>query len=399
MFQGSTPIAKDKGFFHLLAWNAATGADAWRADYPWPGYGHGAQTSYPIVIGDKLFYSPHVLSVDTGKRLPIEWHEGACGITSASRHALFYRFFSIAFWDIARGTETRWPTVRPDCWLSVLPAEGLLLAPEGGGGCVCSAWLETSAALAPRTDFAVFRSKQERFLGSLAVELVPPVGDGTLHYTTDGSDPTANSPRYERPIRIEQTTTVRARVFGGRDARHGGPEVARRFERLAPATLPRQGRVKFQPVTVGAAPQGDLLDVGEPLALQSGGCVYGWSQDAFESMWALAPAKRTDPLRHGGVWLNSQNSWEMALPNGQYEVTLCLGHPESETKRRDAGAVLVADGRFELDRDLAKGEMVEVTRRVTIGDGRLQLRKDPADKTSTGVAWLRFRRVDAGADR
>ena len=285
--------------------------------------------------------------------------------------------------------------MRPDCWLSVIPAEGLLLAPEGGGGCVCGGWLETSAALAPRTDFAVFRTKRQQFLAAMEVELDPPVGGGVVYFTTDGSAPTERSPRYQQPIRIAETTTIRSRVFGGGDSRRGGPEVSQRFERLTPVKFPTEGRTEFQPIAVGGGAPDDLIDVGESLRPQANGYVYGWLEDGFDNLWAVDPVKRTDPVRESLVWLGPRNSWEIALQDGDYDVTLLVGNPDAETRQKEAGVILVADGRFELDHDLAKGAMAELTHRVHVTDGKLRLRKDAGDRTSVGVAWLRFRHIQA----
>ena len=39
---------------------------------------------------------------------------------------------------------------RPSCWLSNLPARGLLLKPEASTGCGCTFAMQTSIVLAPR---------------------------------------------------------------------------------------------------------------------------------------------------------------------------------------------------------------------------------------------------------
>jgi hypothetical protein len=84
----------------------------------------------------------------------------------------------------------------------------------------------------------------------------------------------------------------------------------------------------------------------------------------------------------------------MALANGNYEVTLLVGNPQGETKQKDAGAVLVGDVRFELQADLAKGEMTKLVQVVPVTDGVLRLAKPTGDRTSTGIAWLQFRKLD-----
>ncbi|MFM7183489.1 MAG: PQQ-binding-like beta-propeller repeat protein [Planctomycetota bacterium] len=397
LFHGSTPSTTrsgPKGFYHLRAFDAASGADAWKSDAPWAGYGHGIQTSYPVVVRDKVFYSPHVFQLATGDRLPFTWNEGHCGTTSASCHALFYRFTTIAFWDIEHRTETRWPTVRPDCWLSAIPAEGLLLAPEGGGGCVCGGWLETSAALAPRTDFAVFRTRRRHFVGSLQVDLEPPVGGGIVRVTTDGSEPSEQSPVYDGPIQVIETTTVRARVYGGDDARLGGPVVARRFEKLTPKRVPTRGRVEFQPATLRAAESDDTIDCGEPVRIRDDGSVYGWLDEGFDGFWAVDAAERVDPVRDSLVWVRPGMCWQMAVPDGDYDVTLMVGNPAGETKHAETGTVFVGAQPFALARDLTSGEMAEITHRVVVADGVLELRKPTDDQTTIGVAWMRFSRVE-----
>ena len=43
--------------------------------------------------------------------------------------------------------------------------------------------------------------------------LVAPATEGTIRYTTDGSPPTTDSPRYDGKLELRQTTTVKARIF------------------------------------------------------------------------------------------------------------------------------------------------------------------------------------------
>jgi hexosaminidase len=76
--------------------------------------------------------------------------------------------------------------------------------------------------------------------GPAKVALGTQAGAGTLHYTTDGSDPTPASPRYEAPFTIQLPTTVKATAF---DA--GGTALAatrsRTFERAGLLRVDTQG--------------------------------------------------------------------------------------------------------------------------------------------------------------
>ena len=56
---------------------------------------------------------------------------------------------TLAMWNRHQGDASTWSRLRPDCWLSTIPADGMLLSPEGGGGCSCGSWLETSIVFKP----------------------------------------------------------------------------------------------------------------------------------------------------------------------------------------------------------------------------------------------------------
>jgi hypothetical protein len=54
------------------------------------------------------------------------------------------------------------------------------------------------------------------YVGAQTVALSCPTPGAVVLYTLDGSEPTCGSPRYTAPLAIAQTTTVRARAFGGK---------------------------------------------------------------------------------------------------------------------------------------------------------------------------------------
>ena len=53
------------------------------------------------------------------------------------------------------------------------------------------------------------------FVARLPVEIEAPPPGMSVHYTLDGSEPTRNARRYEAPIWLKDTTTVKARTFDG----------------------------------------------------------------------------------------------------------------------------------------------------------------------------------------
>lgn len=62
----------------------------------------------------------------------------------------------------------------------------------------------------------VFSPAAGAYIGAQAVALSCPTPGAIVLYTLDGSEPTCGSPRYTAPLAIAQTTTVRARAFGGK---------------------------------------------------------------------------------------------------------------------------------------------------------------------------------------
>lgn len=62
-------------------------------------------------------------------------------------------------------------------------------------------------------------AKSQGFVGGKTVTLFSEYGNGAIRYTTDGSEPTGRSSRYEEPIRVTQATVIRAialaEEFGG----------------------------------------------------------------------------------------------------------------------------------------------------------------------------------------
>ena len=104
----------------------------------------------PAIVEEKVIVRPGVMDLLTGELLEVQLPGGGCGTYAASKEALFFRSGTVTVWDQTTGTTSNWERLRPDCWLSAIPAAGLLLSPEGGGGCSCGTWMETSIAFKPK---------------------------------------------------------------------------------------------------------------------------------------------------------------------------------------------------------------------------------------------------------
>ena len=148
------------GNYHLYAYDAGTGQSQWHAEHNWTSDNHSGHMQHPVVMAGRVFLEPCGYDLSTGRRITsgMGRHEG-CATYCGTRHALLYRGQSrrVAMWDTETGEVTSWYNLRPSCWLSTIAGEGMILSPEGGGGCSCGNWLETSLAFAPKPQPTVGR--------------------------------------------------------------------------------------------------------------------------------------------------------------------------------------------------------------------------------------------------
>jgi hypothetical protein len=113
-------------------------------------------------VGDTL-YTPQALDLKTGKPKLVAKHpltgapsqfqlsgQNFCGSVSAGNHILAYRSTALGFKSLTENSPCYWlHEKRTSCWISLLPAGGILLAPEGAATCTCSFNYKTSLAVIP----------------------------------------------------------------------------------------------------------------------------------------------------------------------------------------------------------------------------------------------------------
>ncbi|MDA3925833.1 MAG: PQQ-binding-like beta-propeller repeat protein [Kiritimatiellae bacterium] len=106
----------------------------------------------PIIVGDTLHSEPWAFDLRTGKQRmrvhPITGREDPwqfarpghhCGCPAASENLLLFRSSTLGWYDLAGDFGTQhFGGLRTSCWINFIPANGVLMVPEGGSGCMCA---------------------------------------------------------------------------------------------------------------------------------------------------------------------------------------------------------------------------------------------------------------------
>ena len=155
--------------YTLHGLESATGNMLWSNDlaYTTPGIGtmtnlHNRTLTQPTLVGNAVLLATtsyqggrrglqafHLRTGQRDERFGNYDQQKGCAPISASAAALFHRGYQCAAYDLQTKTNLDVSSAtRPSCWISMIPAGGLLLMPEGSHGCDCGQNLQTSLALA-----------------------------------------------------------------------------------------------------------------------------------------------------------------------------------------------------------------------------------------------------------
>ena len=112
---------------------------------------HSGHLQHPVVIGDTYYSDQWAFDLATGKELRDDLPERrGCGTMSASNHSMFFRHYFHGMWNLETNKRSQFEGIRSGCWLGLIPAGGMLLAPETSAGCSCTHSIQTSVGYLPR---------------------------------------------------------------------------------------------------------------------------------------------------------------------------------------------------------------------------------------------------------
>jgi hypothetical protein len=155
-------------------------------------------------------------------------------------------------------------------------------------------------------------------------------------------------------------------------------------------------KVNFQ-MSSSLTPAGYLADSGLAFGDRGNGLAYGWNQDntaqARERNVADAPDKRYDTFNQLQRPANPNGSWELAVPNGNYNVRLVAG----DSAYYDSVFALALEGALVLSgTPSASQRWIESSALVTVNDGRLTL-SNANGSTNNKICFLEVTSAAAGS--
>jgi outer membrane protein assembly factor BamB len=106
----------------------------------------------PLINDYRIYAQGGAWDLITGEPIPFDFERSyGCGQISASTNLMLFRSATLGYKDLSRdaGTEN-YGGIRPSCWINAIPANGLVLVPDGSSKCLCSyqmrAWFALQSA-------------------------------------------------------------------------------------------------------------------------------------------------------------------------------------------------------------------------------------------------------------
>ena len=104
------------------------------------------------VINDRTIYAQGgAWDLITGEDRPFNFKRSyGCGVLAGSRDMMVFRSATLGYFDLTKNETTEdFGGIRPGCWINVIPAGGLVFAPDASAGCKCSYLNQSWIALQP----------------------------------------------------------------------------------------------------------------------------------------------------------------------------------------------------------------------------------------------------------
>jgi fibronectin type 3 domain-containing protein len=149
----------------------------------------------------------------------------------------------------------------------------------------------------------------------------------------------------------------------------------------AVVTAPFSASVNFQPAAA-PTPSGYVPDSGDLYGSRGAGLSYGWVTSHTDETRDRGGS--TDPRLATLIQLHAGGKWQMAVPNGDYSVTVGIG----DGGFASSYTLNVEGVAYWNNQALATGQFVNQTRIVTVKDNQLTLDPGAAPEEATRVNYV-----------
>ncbi len=114
---------------------------------------HGYQDKHPMIVGNSVYFKYGSFNLHTGDSLEFTFGSSNCSDFAASSTHLFGRNGGCAsIYSLADSgaTQKLSPVIRPGCYISMIPAGGIIMLPAFSSGCTCDYPIQTTIAWQPQ---------------------------------------------------------------------------------------------------------------------------------------------------------------------------------------------------------------------------------------------------------
>lgn len=155
--EGTLVAVSTSNQFHVYAFDAKDGKELWAQHHAMGRNHHGGAIQHPVINGGIVYAEPQAYLLETGEKLDIKMPDRrGCGAMSASANAMFFRHHFHGMWDLQKDEKTQFLGLRSGCWMGLISAGGVVLAPESSAGCHCTHPIQASIALVDRSGRITF---------------------------------------------------------------------------------------------------------------------------------------------------------------------------------------------------------------------------------------------------
>jgi hypothetical protein len=144
-------------WYHLRAYKADDGSLAWQQDldsrFSHNDKNHGKQDKHPVIVGDTVMLKQGNFNLYDGTALGLTFSTSNCADVAASMKHAFTRNGGVArIINLEKGGQGRplCSVLRPGCYISIIPAGGVIMLPAFSAGCTCDHAIQTTMTWLPK---------------------------------------------------------------------------------------------------------------------------------------------------------------------------------------------------------------------------------------------------------